>query len=226
RGDREVVRSVARNPGARFSDSGFWRLVQRSENDVVLTLEVGGRRDIPRHLFQKLISKASEEVRVKLAAVNPLMAGEIGGAVAQATGALHARFGPGSKSYFAAKRQVGQMHRAGEITERAICEFARQNAFEEVVVALSLVCDLPVDVVERALLDEDGEMILIVAKIANLSWSATKVLLIASRGTHSEQDMEQALRSFSQLSVNTARQVLAFYRSRSAKEEILDSQRA
>src|ERR1044072_768491 len=49
RGDREVVCSVAKNPGARFSDSGFWRLVQRSEDDVVLMLEVGGRRDIPRH---------------------------------------------------------------------------------------------------------------------------------------------------------------------------------
>ena len=31
RGNREVVRSVARNSGARFSDSGFWRLVQRTE---------------------------------------------------------------------------------------------------------------------------------------------------------------------------------------------------
>ena len=32
RGDREVVRAVAKNPGAKFSDSGFWRLVQRSDD--------------------------------------------------------------------------------------------------------------------------------------------------------------------------------------------------
>ena len=217
RGDREVVRSVVKNAGARFSDSGFWRLVQRSENDIVLTLEVGGRRDIPRHLFQKLIAKASEEVRVKLAAINPGVAPEIESTVVQVTGAMHARFGPGSKSYFEAKRQVGQMYRAGEVTERAICEFARQNRFEEVVVAFSLVCDLPVDLVERALLDDEGEMIMIIAKIANFSWNATRVLLVACHGMHPEQDMEHALRSFSQLSVNTARQVAAFYRARSAQ---------
>jgi uncharacterized protein (DUF2336 family) len=69
RGDRDVVHSVAKNPGAKFSDSGFWRLVRRSEDDVVLMLEVGGRRDIPRHHFQKLIAKASDEARARLAAI-------------------------------------------------------------------------------------------------------------------------------------------------------------
>ena len=219
RGDREVVRSVANNPGARFSDSGFWRLVQRSEDDIVLTLAVGGRRDIPRHHFQKLIAKASEEVRTKLAAINPRAAGEIEGAVAHATGEIHAKFGPGSRSYFEAKREIGKMHRHGAINDRAIREFARLNRFEEVVVALSLLCDLPVDVVERALLDDEGEMIMIVAKAANLSWNTTSVLLGTCRGTRSQQDLEQALKNFSQISLNTARQVLAFYWARSSKAD-------
>jgi len=225
RGDREVVRSVAKNPGARFSESGFWRLVQRSEDDIILTLEVGGRRDIPRHHFQRLIAKASDEARVRLAAINPVAVDRTDGAVADVTGALHARFGPGSKSYFEAKRQVGRMHRAGEITDRTICEFARLQRFEEVVVALSLLCDLPVDVVERALLDDQGEMIMIVTRAANLSWATTRVLLSACHGIHSEQGMEQALKNFSQISVNTARQVLAFYRARSSRSESADSQR-
>ena len=34
RGSRDVVHSMAKNSGARFSESGFWKLVQRSENDV------------------------------------------------------------------------------------------------------------------------------------------------------------------------------------------------
>jgi uncharacterized protein (DUF2336 family) len=215
RGDREVVRSVAKNPRARFSESGFWRLVQRSEDDIVLTLAVGGRRDIPRHHFQKLIAKASDEARAQLAAINPRATMEIDGAVTQVTGALHAKFGPGSKSYFEAKRTIGRMHQAGEITDRTVCEFARAQRFEEIVVALSLLCDLPVDVVERALLDDEGEMIMIVTKAANLSWPTTKVLLSACHGAHSQQDMEQALKNFSLISVPTARQVLAFYWSRS-----------
>ena len=68
-------------------------------------------------------------------------------------------------------------------------------------------------------------MIMIVTKAANLSWATTRVLLSACHGIHSEQDMEQALKNFSQISVNTARQVLAFYRARSSRSESADSQR-
>ncbi len=69
-------------------------------------------------------------------------------------------------------------------------------------------------------------MIMIVTKAANLSWVTTKVLLSACRGAQSEQDMEHALKSFSHLSVNTARQVLAFYWARSPKSEADGPQRA
>ena len=220
RGDRDVVHSVAKNPGAKFSDSGFWRLVQRSEDDVVLMLEVGGRRDIPRHHFQKLIAKASDEARARLAAINPRAASEIEGAVAQVTGDIHAKFGPGSKSYYEAKREVSKLHRAGEITDRMICELARLNRFEEVVAALSLLCDLPVDVVERALLDDDAEMIMILTKAAKLSWTTTRALLSACHGSRmSEQDMEQALKNFSSISAATAQHVLTFYRARASRSD-------
>src|SRR5581483_10501885 len=60
RGDQKVAQTVARNQGARFSDRGFWNLVKRSENDSILAECVGVRKDIPRHLFLQLISKASD----------------------------------------------------------------------------------------------------------------------------------------------------------------------
>src|SRR5438445_77345 len=67
RGNIEVATSVAANDGARLSGSGFLNLVKRSENDSILAEHVGLRKDIPRHLFQQLISKASDEVKRKLA---------------------------------------------------------------------------------------------------------------------------------------------------------------
>ena len=66
RGDQEVARSVAANQGARFSEFGFLHLTQRSENDSILAEHLGVRRDIPRHVFQQLIAKASDDVRRKL----------------------------------------------------------------------------------------------------------------------------------------------------------------
>ena len=66
RGNQEVARSVAANQGARFSEFGFLHLLQRSERDSILAEHVGGRRDIPRNVFQQLIAKASDDVRRSL----------------------------------------------------------------------------------------------------------------------------------------------------------------
>jgi uncharacterized protein (DUF2336 family) len=215
RGDQTVVRSLVKNNGARFSDSGFWKLVERSENDIILALDVGARKDIPRRCFQKLIAKASDEVKARLVALNPESAAEVREVVTDVTGDIHARLGPASRSYFAAKRTVDAMHRGGGLTERAVCEFARSNKFEEVIVALSLLCDLPVDVAERALLDDYGEMVLVLAKAANLSWETTRfLLLLGHKGNMSAHDLDQALKNFSVLSVATARQVMNFYKQR------------
>src|SRR6185503_752445 len=45
RGDRNVVHSVARNAGARFSEAGFRLLLKRSSGDDTLAMHVGTRRD-------------------------------------------------------------------------------------------------------------------------------------------------------------------------------------
>lgn len=220
RGDRAVVHSVAKNSGARFSDSGFWKLVQRSENDIVLTLEVGARKDIPRHQFQKLIAKASDEVKERLAAINPQAADAISDVVTGVTGNMHAKFGPATRSYFVAKKQIAEMRRLGQLNEQALIEFARERKFEEVTVALSLICDLPVNTVERALNDDHGEMILILAKAANLSWASAKLLLLLRAGDGvSAHDLEAAHKNYSTLSAKTARQVLNFYRTRQEANE-------
>ena len=63
RGDREVVHSVVRNAGARFSDAGFRMLVKRSSSDDALAMQVGARRDLPRQHFLRLLEQASATVR-------------------------------------------------------------------------------------------------------------------------------------------------------------------
>jgi len=215
RGDREVVRSVARNDGARFSESGFWHLVHRSENDVVLALDVGARKDIPRHVFQQLIARASDEVKARLAAANPQAAAEIQNAVTGVTGELHTKFGPATRDYYAARRLVEEMSRSGTLTEDAVRGFAGARKFEEVTVALSLLSGLPVDVVERALLDDSRQMVVIVAKAVKLSWATTQSLLaLCCDGSMSAHDLESARKNFSALSDATARQVVNYYKAR------------
>src|ERR1700681_2829557 len=111
RGNREVVNSVAKNDGARFSGFGFLHMIKRAEGDSILAEQLGLRKDIPRHLFQQLIAKASDDVRKRLERERPAMVGQIQNSVTDVTGELHSKFGPASKSYFDAKRTVAAQHR-------------------------------------------------------------------------------------------------------------------
>ena len=85
RGNDEVVQSTVNNPGAEFSERGFTRLVNRAEGDDDLATCVGLRPTIPRHLYLKLIAKASATVRARLEAANPQQAGDVPTAVREAT---------------------------------------------------------------------------------------------------------------------------------------------
>src|SRR5947209_3133624 len=92
RGNQEVVNSVVRNNGARFSDFGFLHMVQRAEGDSILAEQLGLRKDIPRQIFQQLIAKASEDVRKRLASERPEMAEQIQSSVSDLTGELQSKF--------------------------------------------------------------------------------------------------------------------------------------
>jgi uncharacterized protein (DUF2336 family) len=83
RGDREVVHSVVKNTGARFSDAGFRMLVARSSGDAALAAAVGMRGDIPPAHFLMLLENVSSEVRARLTAENPRAGSAIKGVVVE-----------------------------------------------------------------------------------------------------------------------------------------------
>ena len=216
RGNAEVVTSVVRNDGARLSSSGFLKLVKRSEDDSILAEHLGLRKDIPRHLFQQLISKASDEVRRKMARERPEMGDQIQTAVANVTGTIHAKFGPASRNYFAAKRSVAKLHQRGSLNEEKLFEFAYALRSDHTAVALSLLCALPIDVVERALVDENKEIILILAKALDLSWTTTMALLFlgAANFRITARDLDVMKSDFARLNVETSKKVLKVFQSR------------
>ncbi len=219
RGNRNVVHAVVKNSGARFSDAGFRTLVKRWHGDDALATEVGLRRDIPRPHFLMLLEKASGAVRARLAAENPLAGAAVEGIVAEVVGSISNEARNASPDFAAAQAAVQRQNRIRRIGEAEIYQYARDRKFEETAIALSLMCDTPIDVVERALLDPGAEIVLILAKVAGLSSTTTKAILLlraADRGM-SASDLEQALASFNRLQPDTARRVLSFFRTRVKK---------
>ena len=216
RGDRQVVHSVARNAGARFSDAGLRMLVKRSGGDDGLAIQVGARRDLPRQHFLRLLQEASAAVRGRLAAENPGAGGAVETALSEVVGGIRNEIRKVSPDYAAARSRVEALYRVGRLGEPEVHGFARERRFEETAIALSLLCAVEIDVVERALLDPAHEMTLIVAKLAGFSSTTAKTILLlkaADRGL-STQDLDRALTSYGRLQVETARRVLGFYRTR------------
>jgi hypothetical protein len=108
------------------------------------------------------------------------------------------------------------LHRHGNLGENEIWDYAMSHRTEETTVALSLLCELPADVVERALIDNNREMLMILAKCINLSWTTTMALLFLGAPNHriAAHDLEDLKTAFDRINVKAASDVLKTYRLR------------
>jgi hypothetical protein len=216
RGNRDVVNSVASNRGARLSNFGFLHMIKRAEGDAILAEQLGLRGDIPRHVFQQLIAKASDDVKRRLASERPDMMTTIETSVSDVAGALQSKFGPSSRTHFVAKRVVTTQFREGNLNEENIAAYATSHRVDEVTIGLSLLTSLPTDVIERALMDQKRDLLLILTKALNLSWRTTMALLFLGAKDHriTIADLRDLEGEFGALNVETSRSVLEFYQSR------------
>jgi uncharacterized protein (DUF2336 family) len=216
RGDPQVVLSTAKNPGAKFSNKGFAILVKRSDGDDRLATCVGSRPDIPRQLFEQLLETASEAVRAKLEAERPAAKQDIHRVVSDVTGRIRTEATTLTPEYVAANVLVSSLNRAGQLNAAKLDVFAKANRFDEIVSALSLMSDMPIDFVERAVNDADAESLLVLCKATGLSWETTRNILMQSGRKHPRAagEIDQCLASFQLLKQATAKQILGFRRTR------------
>lgn len=215
RGERSIVLSTVQNAGARFSDFGYLTLVGRSEFDDDLAMGVGSRNDLPRHHFLKLVARASFVVRSKLEAVDPLGAQAIRKAVAEATSMVQIKSAVKSQDYTLTQRRVDALFANRQLKECDVRTFAIEDRFEETVVALAILCDLPIEQIESTLIASRPETLLILTKAFGMSWNTVKPILTMRRSI-SNHEIEQCLGTFSRLKVSTARRIVEFQRSRKA----------
>jgi Uncharacterised protein conserved in bacteria (DUF2336) len=215
-GNQDVVNSVVTNNGARFSDFGFLHMITRADGDSILAEQLGLRKDIPRQVFQQLIAKASDNVRKRLKYERPDMVDQIQSSVTDVAGALQSKLGPVSRGYFVAKKVVTTQHRQGNLNENSISGYARAHKIEEVTIGLSLLCSLPVDLIERALMDRNRETLLILAKALDFSWDTSMALLFLGAKDHriTANDLKDLEHEFGHLNVATSRSIVEFYQSR------------
>ena len=221
RGDKKVVHTVARNRGARFSLVGYGKLIVRAKKDEDLTVALGERSDIPRQYFLKLLDSASAAVRERLEAANPKLTAAVRDAVDEVATTMQQEAREASREHAGATKNSNRRFKAHPISESNVHAPARAQEFEKTVVALSKLGKFPVDLVERALLDEGEDMILILAKAAGCSWITARELLqmFAAKRNLTPDDLAEAFERYKKLTQETTRTIVKFQERRLAQRQ-------
>jgi uncharacterized protein (DUF2336 family) len=215
RGDTEVVRNIADNQSAKLSESSFSTLVKRAEGDGDLAEKVGHRADIPPHLFRDLLVRATAVVQQRLLqAAKPETRAEIQRVLDKVSQELSN--GTPARDYAAAQKAVFEMQQAGKLSETELGEFARDKKFEETVAALALLCEVPIETVDRLMAGDRPDPILILCKAAGYNWNTARAIILSrpsAKGT-SSPSLDAAFANFEKLSPSTAQRVVRFWQVR------------
>ena len=213
RGEPEVVHTVADNAGARFSDGSFCELVARSGADARLALRVGLRQDLPRHHFLKLLETASASVCARIRAANPQFTDAVQQAVTEVIDGINLEVRNKSPDHARAKSRVKRLQNWHELGEGNVHAAARSQNFEQAAMALSVLAGCPIEMAERAILNENPGVVQVTAKAAGCSWATVKALLLMTAADRrmSEKDLAQTREDFERLETATAKRVLEFY---------------
>jgi uncharacterized protein (DUF2336 family) len=214
RGGDDVIQSTVNNPGAEFSERGFTRLIDRAEGDDDLATCVGLRPTIPRHLYLKLIAKASETVRARLEAANPPLAGNVPVAVREATRLARSAPAAITRQTAIAHALVRSLYEDGRLDEYQVAAFAEAGKFDETNAAIAALANVSVATAENMMVETRAEGVMILAKISGMSWATVKAIIDMRDDLSGldRTDLQSCKDTYERLRPSTAQQVLRFHR--------------
>jgi uncharacterized protein (DUF2336 family) len=214
RGNDEVIHSTVNNPGAEFSERGFTRLVDRAEGDDNLATCLGMRPTIPRHLYLKLVARASVAVRERLQAANPQRAADVPSAVREAT--LRARGAPSAitEETAIAHALVKSLYEDGRLGEHQVAAFAEAGKFDEANAAMAALAKVSVSVAETVMIETHAEGVMMLAKVSGMTWSTVRAIIKMRDDLSGMEptDLAACKATYERLRPSTAQQVLRFHR--------------
>jgi uncharacterized protein (DUF2336 family) len=216
RGDREVVRELAGNADAAFSDHGFLGLVKRASTDVALAIAVGRRNDLPRPYLQRLLIGTVDMVReAVLAGAPPERRSDVENIIAAVTGPP--KLETIARDFAGAQRVVLDLHAAGKLNEVALQDFAREHKYEEAVAALAAMTGVPIADADRMVMNARPDSVLILCKALAFDWPTLRAMLALRLGSGrapSSVEIAQVQAAFDRLDSAMAQRVLGFWQTR------------
>jgi uncharacterized protein (DUF2336 family) len=214
RGNEQVAVSTTGNPGAKFSDFGYSTIVRRAETDPDLAACIWKRAEIPRFHLLTLFAAASHAVRQQLQSISPQRANEVESMLGRAHDELQTYSRKKSQEYLTAFDHVKSLQDAGGLMEATVFAFASARQFYQTAVALSLMGDAPIGFVERSMVSDKCDHLVVLAKSIGLSFDTVRAILsIRTDGADgSRRALEEASASYHKLRPETARKAIQYCR--------------
>lgn len=214
RGDQSVVRSVAGNGGARFSEAGFSVMAERAGADEALRSTLELRSDIPpahrARIFAAARQRAAETLAVEFSPV----------AVSQAVGdalrtAVRREGAKGGLATTVAEFDERIKAAGIDLDEKQIAVWINEGRTKDALIAVARLASVPPEMTIRAFSAPDYEPLLFLVRSVKLGWGTFKLFLQARPGkTPTAEDMRGAFEAFQALSVATAQRVVRFTSAR------------
>ena len=214
-GNADVANTLARNSGARFSNTGMAKLVMRSDGDDRLTESLACRSDIPPHHFQSLQSQATETVRERLLQSAPPARRT---AIKIVLSQISAQIAPqpiAAARYLEAQRLVNSFSQDTELRKSKVFEFAVKKRLAEVIVGLSILSAVPVEDIDRLFGVSSAIGLMAICRSVMLDWQSAWAVIMtsASAGTF-QADLDALHQQYETLSPQSAQRLLRFWQTR------------
>jgi hypothetical protein len=213
RGDHHVVRSVAGNQTAAFSDRGFDTLADRALADPGLKGILDTRRDISSERMTALVAAAKERARRDLMQTTS----QSDEAIADALNAgADMVMSDGStlvlvEDIVAARPRIDKMEAEGRLVEDEIQKLIREDKLADALMALGRLANLPPEVMAHAYGAPHFDPLLFVVRGVRFGWPTFKLLLTAKSGRNPPQALlKNAFAGYEALSIPTAQRVMRF----------------
>jgi uncharacterized protein (DUF2336 family) len=213
RGERKVIRNLANNASARFSDTGYSGIVAQADADDELTEILGLRIDLPLQFLRDLLRRATDAVRARLMAIAPAELREEIKRVLKAIASAAGEETSSARDFSRAEALVKLLKDLNELDDAAIIKFAKAKKFEEMAASLALLNNLPTELMAKLLEGPRSDLVLIPCKSGGLSWLAVETILCNRplKQPLAEPTLNLARKDYGKLSAETAQRTVRWW---------------
>jgi uncharacterized protein (DUF2336 family) len=218
RGDAHVMMSLAANSGVQFNEVALNTLMMRAQENETLRIRLDQRKDLPETSRRQLLAIAKETARLRLAKHSPAGRQALDFAIERGAAdvATHVHSLPASESV--AMAQVLGMSESGDLSQAALCTFAKNAQRMEAICAVSVMAGLNLPTAKKLFDGPEIDLLLVVGRSEDWNWESVQALL-ALRTDAASQKIQRLKDTYDQLSRNTAQRVMHFLKVREATQK-------